>query len=345
MDDVVVVGAGLSGLAVATAAPGSVSVLEARARAGGRVLGVDGVDLGPSWIWPGQSRVDRLARDLGVALFPQPGRGALVWDDGHAVRRGRFDMHGGARRLVGGPSALIEGLVDQLPADALRFHHSVEALRDGGDHVGIEVRTSEGALQRTARQVVLALPPRIMAKLSFTPALPDDAQSALSSISTWMAGEAKFLALYDRPFWREAGLSGDAVSSGMLGQVWDASGLEGPFSLGGFVRPDGPERAVLDRAQLTSRALEQLVRLFGPEAGTPLAVHLQDWFTESATATPADAVRPRGHPTYGPPFDPVCWEGRLILSGTEFAPELGGYLEGALAAAEAALRALSPRGA
>ncbi len=38
-----------------------------------------------------------------------------------------------------------------------------------------------------------------------------------------MAGHAKVVALYERPFWREQGLSGDAISHcGTLAEIHDA---------------------------------------------------------------------------------------------------------------------------
>ncbi len=76
--DVIVIGAGLSGLVCATrlvAGGARVRVLEARDRVGGRLLGVaagDGVfDLGGQWWTAGQARLAALADELGVARVRQ----------------------------------------------------------------------------------------------------------------------------------------------------------------------------------------------------------------------------------------------------------------------------------
>ncbi len=83
--DVIVIGAGLSGLVCATRLVGGgarVRVLEARPRVGGRLLGRrvgDGVfDLGGQWWTSGQPRLAALADELGVARAPQHRLGAAV---------------------------------------------------------------------------------------------------------------------------------------------------------------------------------------------------------------------------------------------------------------------------
>lgn len=85
--DVVVVGAGVSGLAAAralAAGGASVIVLEARDRVGGRTLSLPlgkGVfDLGGQWLGPMQQRAHRLVKELGLGLFPTWDRGTRVMD-------------------------------------------------------------------------------------------------------------------------------------------------------------------------------------------------------------------------------------------------------------------------
>ena len=59
--------------------------------------------------------------------------------------------------------------------------------------------------------------------------------------------------------------------------------------------------------------------------------------TEPFTATEADHANGNAHPDYRPIALPAPWGKRITLAGAELAPEFGGYLEGALAAAEAAV--------
>jgi monoamine oxidase len=85
--DVVVVGAGISGLAAACNLRGfgaEVTVVEARARIGGRVLSHDvggaTFDLGAQWLGPSQVRLRALVERLGLPTFPQRHDGTKVID-------------------------------------------------------------------------------------------------------------------------------------------------------------------------------------------------------------------------------------------------------------------------
>lgn len=119
--DVVVVGAGLSGLTAARAladAGRDVVVLEARERVGGRVLSTilgDGVvaDVGAQWVGAEHPRVQLLAAELGVETFPQPVAGRNLLDVAGKRRRYR----GAIPRL--GPRVLWDAFVARRRIDRL----------------------------------------------------------------------------------------------------------------------------------------------------------------------------------------------------------------------------------
>ena len=192
-----------------------------------------------------------------------------------------------------------------------------------------------------SQHVVLALPPRLVAQsLTFTDPLPSAANNRLNSIATWMAGQAKFVATYEQPFWRDQGMSGDGFSHrGPLVEIHDASPIRGgPYALFGFVGVPATHRDG-HVVELKQAAIEQLVRMFGEDANKPLAVHLQDLAFEPFTSTEADRSSQGGH-SRGAVLPATEWDNRIVWSGTESADQhahSNGYLEGAV---ESGLRAV-----
>lgn len=325
--DLCIIGAGLSGLALATklqAEGRDVMVLEARDRTGGRVLSQDGYDLGPSWIWPHNYRMLTLLERLGLNSFAQYASGRLVFEDaaGRVRRDLEFATMGGAIRVEGGlarvTDTLASGLDDHLRLDC-RVHRVLE------EPGGVSISTAKGHLR--AGQVILAMPPRLVADLGV--AVPD--------APTWMAGHAKLVATYPAAFWRENGLNGDAISHrGPLAEIHDASPAGARVgALLGFAQVGAARQPGFSDA-----AIAHLVRLFGQDAAMPDDVFIKDWSVDPATATEADLTPPSDHPDYSavPPTR------RVIFAGTEMSPDNGGFLEGALAAAEAAHAALEVGG-
>ncbi|MEM1128561.1 MAG: FAD-dependent oxidoreductase [Bacteroidota bacterium] len=353
--DVAIVGGGLAGLCAARllhrAGVGFV-LLEARDRLGGRVLTVDdagrpsedGFDLGPSWYWPRvQPDIAALIADLDLPAFEQSTEGDVIFE--RMSREGPQRYPGIAQeqqtsRLVGGTGALIRALASGVPPESVLLSAKVTALAltSGGVELSVS-RRGERVETRRAAQVVAALPPRLLnATVSFTPAQPVATARRWQDTPTWMAPHAKFFALYDRPFWREAGLSGTAQSMvGPMVEIHDATTASGSAALFGFLGAGAEQRTALGETALSRACIDQLGRMFGADARTPRATLFKDWAADPLTATAADQ-RAGGHLVpdaaawvTGP------WRERLALSGSETSPVEPGYLTGAVFAAKRAV--------
>jgi monoamine oxidase len=340
---VVVVGAGASGLAAAVvlySAGCAVTCLEARDRVGGRLLSVtadDGaLDVGATWFWAGETRVESLVSRFQIPVFAQHLSGRAVFQDAAGVLRlpdNPFDAP--ALRYADGADIVARRLAAGLPPDALRLDSPVTAIRD---LVGeLEVEIGDGETRLRAEHVVLAVPPALaVQRIALPDALSADLVRVATATPVWMGAVVKVVAVYQDAFWREQGLSGAAMSRvGPLQEIHDMTGPDGrPAALFGFaaapVVPSGFREAVL----------AQLGALFGPAAGRPTQLIVQDWSREEWTSpTGVHLLRDYelfGHGLYQKP----AVDGRLHWASTETAVESAGHVEGALAAGQRAADAV-----
>ena len=356
-----VLGAGLAGLHAARllhAAGVDVVLVEARDRLGGRILSVDadgqpsddGFDLGPSWYWPdAQPALGALVAQLGLQAFAQASEGDVIVErmSREAPRRYRgIAQEARSMRIAGGTAALVRALAGALPPARIVIGARATAMILGDHGVEVSLAPAQGpAYQVTAAHVIAALPPRLLAHaVAFTPAPPAPTLARWRDTPTWMAPHAKFVALYDQPFWRDAGLSGTAQSMvGPMAEIHDATTASGRAALFGFVGVAAEQRAAVGEAAVSGACVDQLVRLFGPAARSPRATLLKDWAADPLTATAADRV-PGGHPLAdATPWVDGPWQGRLALAGSETSPAEPGYLAGAVVAATRAVEATLAR--
>ena len=351
---VAIIGGGIAGLHAAYLlhrAGVSFQLFEARDRLGGRILTVDeagcadrvGFDLGPSWFWPDmQPALGKLIDELCLETFAQHTDGDMLYEGSLRERPHRMRGMGQelrSMRLTGGCVSLIHALAKNLPKDVLHLGTAVTDLRliEAGIELTSE-RPGKPPQRDSFRHVIAALPPRLLAAaIRFDPAPAAASLNLWQSTPTWMAPHAKFVALYDRHFWREAGLSGAAQSMvGPLGEIHDATTAQGQAALFGFVGTSAAQRASVGEQPLIRAAIQQLTRLFGPEAALPRATFLKDWTADERTSTPADSSA-SGHPSSvrggwvrGP------WAERLVLAGSETSATEPGYLAGAIEASRQA---------
>ena len=201
-------------------------------------------------------------------------------------------------RLTGGTGALVRALAQNLPEGMLQLGAQVVSLALGEADITLRIcRDDPEHDVMKAKHVIAAIPPRLLqATIGFLPGLNPAVARHWRDAATWMAPHAKIFALYDRPFWRDAGLSGTAQSMvGPLVEIHDATKASGAAALFGFCGIGADHRARLGEAALTQVYLEQLARLFGPPAGTPSGTLFKDWAVDPRTATDDDR-NATGHP-------------------------------------------------
>ncbi len=244
-------------------------------------------------------------------------------------------------RIAGGTGALVTALARALPAECVRLESTLTHLTLQDDGVEARFTQARGGHEAVrASHVVLALPPRLLAAVvSFSPTLDASTVERWQRTPTWMAPHAKVFALYDRAFWREAGLSGTAQSMvGPLAEIHDATTTSGQPALFGFVGMSAAQRQAVGRHDIVAASVRQLVTLFGPDAAEPRATLYQDWAAESLTATDADWTDGAHPVAAGRDWVSGAWRGRVTLAGSETSPSEPGYLAGAVQAAECAAR-------
>ncbi|MFS0776669.1 FAD-dependent oxidoreductase [Neobacillus sp. 3P2-tot-E-2] len=330
---VVIVGAGLSGLRAASLliAQGiECIVLEARDRIGGRVLSITDTsrpdlgkfDLGPTWFWPQyESTITNLVKELNLGTFVQYTKGAMLSERSPNGAPERYVLPENSVersiRIIRGVQSLIDAVADTIPSGIVQLETRVTAIRlDEAGTITVEADLTDGKRKKvSASAVILALPPRIIAQnIEFSPSLTPDIITDLVSKPTWMAGQAKAIAIYDRPFWRESGLSGFATSwVGPLQEIHDASPVTGSGALFGFFGMPAKTRRELGEDKVLKLVIEQLVRLFGTSGQNVKAILYKDWANDSETAVEEDLDPLRDFPSYGQPRKSGYGKRKLFL--------------------------------
>lgn len=193
------------------------------------------------------------------------------------------------------------------------------------------------------RYAVVAVPPALAERMDFGSELPAARRRAHADLP--MGSVIKVVATYTRPFWREAGFSGEAVSdTGPVRLCFDDTDTTGHHpALVGFFLGD-TARAWTGRPADERRraALESFARFFGPQALEPTAYADLDWIAEPwSTGCYVGLPRPGALTAIGDALRAPC--GRVHWAGTETAMEGCGYIDGAVESGQRAATELSTR--
>ncbi|CAM3200201.1 FAD-dependent oxidoreductase [Corallococcus sp. ZKHCc1 1396] len=252
------------------------------------------------------------------------------------------EVEGGAQaeRFVDGAQSLSRRLAQALPPERVVLSAPVRAVLQDGR--GVTVTTTDGRTVR-ARYAVVATPPALAEHIDFGADLPAGRRRVHAELP--MGSVIKVVATYARPFWREAGLSGEAVSDvGPVRLCFDDCGPQGhhPALVGFFLGDTARAWTGRPSADIQRTALEGFARFFGPQALTPIAVAELDWKAEAfSTGCYGGLPRPGTLTAVGDalraPFGRVHW------AGTETAIHGTGYLDGAVESGERAATEVATR--
>lgn len=239
----------------------------------------------------------------------------------------------GAQQTRIGPGAqtIAKRLAEEL-GDRVRTGAPVRSIRQDGE--GIRVRSDQG--EHRARYCIAAIPPALAGRIDYDPPLPGIRDQLTQRMP--LGSVAKHVAIYKKAFWRDKGLSGEAViDKGPIKAVFDDSPADGShgallaFMVGSDARAWGQRPAGERRAAV----IGELARLFGPEARACEEHIEKDWGEE---------VWSRG--CFAGLMGPGTWlslggalrapVGRIHWAGTETALRWNGYMEGAVESGERA---------
>jgi len=295
--------------------------------------------------WDGRSVawwVERcgIRTDVGRDLFEMAVRGLFCTDlhevsllhllqlvHAHGSINTLFSIEGGTQEnLVDeGAGSIAQRVADAL-GDSVHLSSPVRSITQQADRVTI---VADG-LSVVARDVVVATPPALALEIAFDPVLPDDRRELYKSA---VAGsETKTMVVYDEPFWRADGFSGQSAGAGTAAEVTiDASPSSGkPGFIASFTFGAVAERLdALAPAERRAAVLGELIARFGPKAASPVEFVETSWWTEEWTRGCSMAHLPPGILTrYGKllqePFGRVRW------AGTETATTSHGAIDGAV---------------
>ncbi|MDQ2068202.1 FAD-dependent oxidoreductase [Xinfangfangia sp. CPCC 101601] len=238
---------------------------------------------------------------------------------------------GGMSEHLWGSQLVSLGMAGELGKDVFL---NAPALRVEWSETGVVVESDN--LRVEAERAIFACAPAMINQIRFSPSLPNARRLLHQRFPN--GRNSKAVVVYDRAFWRDKGLNGHVISTS--GAVTAALDISGPEPTHGVMIALFSGKAALhidplDEAGRREAVLKVLAQALGPEALNPLEFRLQVWADEEWSAGASSPFLVPGQLTaYGPelraPVGPLHW------AGTHMATEFRGYMEGALAAGEAA---------
>jgi monoamine oxidase len=291
------------------------------------------------------TRAARLAFDAAVETIfgAEPSELSVLYFLGYLRAAGGFlpliEIRNGGQetRVYGGAGQVAQIFAREL-GDRIVLSAPVRQVEQAPAEV---VVTADRVVAR-GRRLIVAMPPSMAGRITWSPPLPADREQL--QLRTVMGATTKCFALYDRPFWRERGFSGEAVSSdGPCAVAFDNSvvgpdgRIEQPALLGFLVGARARTWSMRSAAERRAAVLDSFARYWGAEARNPTHYEEKDWSVEPfiggcPVANPSTGATVQFGATLRQPI------GRIHWAGTETSEVWNGYMEGAVLAGERAAK-------
>ena len=234
-------------------------------------------------------------------------------------------------RPVGGMGALHRPMVAEL-GDALHLSQPVRQIAQDDDGVTV----SAADLTVRARRVIVAIPLAIATSIHYEPMLPIDRASLHQRMPS--GAVTKISIVYDAPFWRADGLSGQSAAPGSPATLTiDACTDTGDPGIMCVITEGPAARRLggLAEDERKSVIIAELVDRFGEKARTPVEYHEQNWTIERYSGGGMIGHAPPGVLTeFGYTLRQPC--GRIHWAGTESSAVMCGWIDGAIRSGERA---------
>jgi monoamine oxidase len=246
-----------------------------------------------------------------------------------------INVAGGAqeRRFVGGSQRISLLMAERLGRRVI-LGAPVRRLVQAGSRVNAEA----DSVTVMARSAVVAVPLAVGAAIRYDPILPGARAQLLQRYP--MGSCVKCMAVYDKPFWRDEGLTGQATSdTGPCRVTFDNTPNDGaPGVMMGFIEADEARYWTQQPADRRREAvIGSFVRYFGERAAKPRGYMEKSWAEEEFTRGCYSGYTPPGVLTsFGDSIRRP--HGRLHWAGAETATLWNGFMDGAVRAGERAAK-------
>jgi monoamine oxidase len=339
MYEVIIIGGGLSGLTTAYHLHKQhirFKVLEAQSRLGGRIETIFGenqtpMEMGATWFGKEHRNVHSLLSELSIPFFEQYTEGIALFETLSTEPLQPYftpaNTHS-AYRVQGGTGQIINALQDKIGLENIVLNCKITHLEEQTD--GLKICDSEGNTYYS-KKIILALPPQLAEKsISFSPELPVELTKIMQHTQTWMIGSVKFSVEYKTAFWLENKFSGTVFSqSGLASEIYDHSHFEdGKFALKGFLNGSALH---FSKAERQAKVIAQLTHYFGNDAQAFLSYNDKIW--NDAFIDVKGPFLPGHHNNGHSKYAKSYFNDKLFFAGTETSPAFGGYMDGAIIAA------------